>query len=372
MKQWKHLDEGMKIILYRYRQKNLEEFFTMEGTLVACKNVDGLFTAINMSHCLDEWRLFIDSSKVIPKAVLLHNGNVLPSSPVAHAFGIKESDDSVKQILQYVKYDMYKSNIVIALLLGVQLGYSKFPRFLCEWDSSRDKAHHYVKRIWPARKILEPGHKNVKHHSLVESSRNLLPPLLIKLSLMKNFVNAMDHNGTAFLYLQKKFPLLSDAKIWEGIFTSPDIHSLLRDEVFERIITGNEQRAWHAFFFFFCSFFSSSSSSSSFPSPPLPPPPPFPSTPSSSSSFFFFFLFLFFFSSSFPSPLPPPPPSSTTSPSSSSSFFFFFFLLFFFFFFYFFFFLGPVSLCTECTAALGLLCSPNISFSTASITLRLV
>ena len=247
MKQWKHLDEGMKIILYRYRQKNLEEFFTMEGTLVACKNVDGLFTAINMSHCLDEWRLFIDSSKVIPKAVLLHNGNVLPSSPVAHAFGIKESDDSVKQILQYVKYDMYKSNIVIALLLGVQLGYSKFPRFLCEWDSSRDKAHHYVKRIWPARKILEPGHKNVKHHSLVESSRNLLPPLLIKLSLMKNFVNAMDHNGTAFLYLQKKFPLLSDAKIWEGIFTSPDIHSLLRDEVFERIITGNEQRAWHAF-----------------------------------------------------------------------------------------------------------------------------
>ena len=34
-----------------------------------------------------------------------------------------------------------------------------------------------------------------------------------------------------------------------------------------------------------------------------------------------------------------------------------------------FFFLGPISLCT---AALGLLCSPNISFSTASITLCLV
>ena len=37
-----------------------------------------------------------------------------------------------------------------------------------------------------------------------------------------------------------------------------------------------------------------------------------------------------------------------------------------------FFFLGPVSLCTECTTALGLLCSPNISFSTASIALCLV
>src|SRR5215469_8872090 len=96
---------------------------------------------------------------------------------------------------------------VIALLLGLQLGYTKFPCFLCEWDS-RDKAHHYVKKIWPAREIWEPGHKNVKHHSLVESSRILLPPLHIKLGLMKNFVKAMDRNGTAFLYLRQNSPCL--------------------------------------------------------------------------------------------------------------------------------------------------------------------
>ena len=64
MKQWKYLDEGVKITLYHYHQKNLEEFFTMESTLVACKDVDGLFKALNMSHRSDEWRLFIDSSKV--------------------------------------------------------------------------------------------------------------------------------------------------------------------------------------------------------------------------------------------------------------------------------------------------------------------
>ena len=108
----------------------------------------------------------------------------------------------MKQLLQYIKYETYKWNIcadlkVIALLLGLQLGYTKFPCFLCEWDST-DKAHHYVKRTWPPRKILEPGHKNVKHHSLVESSRILL----------KNFVKAMDRNGTAFLYLRQKFPFL--------------------------------------------------------------------------------------------------------------------------------------------------------------------
>ena len=101
--------------------------------------------------------------------------------------------------------------------------------------------------IWPARKILEPGHKNVKHHSLVESSRILLPPLHIKLGLMKSFVKAMDHNGIAFLYLRQKFPLLSDAKIWESVFSGPDMRSLLHNEVFEQIITGDEQRALHAF-----------------------------------------------------------------------------------------------------------------------------
>jgi len=101
----------------------------------------------------------------------------------------------MKQLLQYIKYDTYEWNIcanlkVIALLLGLHFGYTEFPCFLCEWDS-RDKAHHYVKRIWPARKIFEPGHKNVKHHSLVESSRILLPPLHIKLGLMKNSVKAV-------------------------------------------------------------------------------------------------------------------------------------------------------------------------------------
>jgi hypothetical protein len=75
----------------------------------------------------------------------------------------------------------------------------------------------------------------------------LLSPIHIKLGIMKNSVKAIDCNGTAFLYLQQKFPLHSDAKIQEGVFTDPDIHSLFHDEVFERIITGDEQRAWLAY-----------------------------------------------------------------------------------------------------------------------------
>ena len=65
MKQWKYLDEVVKITVYPYRKKkDLEEFFTMEGILVVCKDVDGLSKALDMSHCSNEWRLFIDSSKV--------------------------------------------------------------------------------------------------------------------------------------------------------------------------------------------------------------------------------------------------------------------------------------------------------------------
>jgi len=70
---------------------------------VACKDVDGLFKALIMSHCSDEWRLLIDSSKVSLKAVLLHNENVLHSIPVSHAFGIEERNDSMKPLLQYIK-----------------------------------------------------------------------------------------------------------------------------------------------------------------------------------------------------------------------------------------------------------------------------
>jgi len=48
----------------------------------------------------------VDSSEVRIKDVLLHNGNVLLSIQVAHVFGIKESDESMKQLLQYIKYDI--------------------------------------------------------------------------------------------------------------------------------------------------------------------------------------------------------------------------------------------------------------------------
>jgi hypothetical protein len=59
---------------------------------------------------------------------------------------------------------------------------------------------------------------NVQHPALAEWHKILLPPLHIKLGLMKNFVKAMDRTGPAFKNLAEKFPRLSEAKIKEGFF----------------------------------------------------------------------------------------------------------------------------------------------------------
>jgi len=97
------------------------------------------------------------------------------------------------------------------MILGQRSGFTKYPGFLCLWDS-RDRSNHYIKKDWPARKSIESGSKNVVNKSLVEPSKILLPPLHIKLGLMKQFVKALDKNGKCFAHLVEKFPALSSAK----------------------------------------------------------------------------------------------------------------------------------------------------------------
>ena len=64
---------------------------------------------------------------------------------------------------------------------------------------------------------------------------------------MKNFVKAMNKTGEAFLYLCKKFPRLSAAKIKKGVFVGPQIGKLFKDEHFNNILEGNEKLAWNSF-----------------------------------------------------------------------------------------------------------------------------
>lgn len=251
LKDWNLLQSGTKVSFYRNRHAEFENFFSMEDGVVFCNDVCSVMKTLGHEYDTNDWRLFIDSSKLSLKAVLLHNGNKFPSVPVAHAVNMKESYDNMKLLLGKIKYKDFKWNIcgdlkVVALLLGMQLGYTKYCCFLCEWDS-RDRKNHYEKKEWPKRTSLTPGNKNVIGTPLVNPQKIYLPPLHIKLGLMKNFVKGMDKTQSGFAYVRSKFPKVSDAKVKEGIFVGPQIRQLLRDEAFDEALNEIEKAAWLSF-----------------------------------------------------------------------------------------------------------------------------
>ncbi|UYV83317.1 hypothetical protein LAZ67_23000493 [Cordylochernes scorpioides] len=80
-----------------------------------------------------------------------------------------------------------------------------------------------------------------------EAENIYLPPLHIKLGLMKNFIKAMDRNTSGFAYLKQKCSSISDAKIKEGIFVGPQIRELLQDGNFQNSLNEVEAAAWNSF-----------------------------------------------------------------------------------------------------------------------------
>ncbi|UYV79148.1 hypothetical protein LAZ67_17001251 [Cordylochernes scorpioides] len=100
---------------------------------------------------------------------------------------------------------------------------------------------------WPNRKIFTPGYKNIANLPLIDSENIYLPPLHIKLGLMKNFVKAMDRNASGFAYLKQKFSSISEAKIKEGILVGPQIRELQQDGNFQNSLNEVEAAAWNSF-----------------------------------------------------------------------------------------------------------------------------
>jgi len=140
----------------------------------------------------------------------------------------------MKILTEAINYNKFKWQIcgdlnVIALLLGLQQGFTKYCCSICEWDS-RARSLHYSRKDWPPGKSLEPGIMNVENQPLVEPSKILLPSMHLKLGLMKDFVKDMNQEEDAFTYLRVKFPRLSETKVEEGIFIGPQIRDFIKDE----------------------------------------------------------------------------------------------------------------------------------------------
>ena len=179
-KGWNLLRQDTKMCFYRGRQEEFKGFFCQEYGVVFCSGVCSIMEVFGHEFHPDQWHLFTDSSKVSLNVVLLHNGNKFPSVPLARAANMQESYESMKLLLGEIKYGEFKWKLcgdlkVVALLLGMQIGYTKYCCFLYEWDT-RDKKNHYVNKLWPKRTSLTPREKNVVNPPLVLPEKIYLPP----------------------------------------------------------------------------------------------------------------------------------------------------------------------------------------------------
>ena len=62
------------------------------------------------------------------------------------------------------------------------------------------------------------GAKNVIDESLVARDKIILPPLHIKLGLMKQFVKALNKEGSCFKYIAHKLPGITLEKLNDPLF----------------------------------------------------------------------------------------------------------------------------------------------------------
>lgn len=215
------LEPDVRITQQRVRSNEFQDYFAISSNLIYCKDIEGVMTFLNTPTDSDVWRLFIDSSKESLKAVLLHNGNEYPAILVAYSNQKEESYENIKNLLNHIQYKKYNWKIcadlkIVAIISGLQQGYTKFMCFLCKWDS-RDSGQHYHKKHWEPRTVHNIGDLNVINEPLVPSVNILLPPLHIKLGFMKNFLKSLDKDGPAFNQLTTIFPSISKAKLKEGI-----------------------------------------------------------------------------------------------------------------------------------------------------------
>ena len=183
--------------VYKTRDAAYVPFFKRgeDNDFVFCCDIPGLLMKMGIYTQVenDRW-LFIDGSTKSVKAVLLHNENAYPAIPIAYSITAKESYETMKSILQLVRYDTFQwrgcSDLKVAVVLtGMQGGFVKYTSFICLWDS-RAKHEHYIRNEWPAGGNAILGVHNIRYEPLVQSDKVIIPPLHIPLCLFKNFVKA--------------------------------------------------------------------------------------------------------------------------------------------------------------------------------------
>lgn len=222
------LAPGTRVTAFRNRQKDLQQCFTVarENTFAFCDNIELLMKKMDITY-VAYWRLFIDSSSNSLKAVLLHKDNKLPTIPVAYSTKTSENHEIMSEILKRAEYKKHEWRIccdlkVVAILAGMQQGYTKNMCFMCLWDSRHemeDKAKQYKKHDWAPRQTHTVGQKNISREALVPKTKILLPCLHLWLGICMSFIKNIAKRDAVFLCLRIIFPKtkVSDDKLRKGI-----------------------------------------------------------------------------------------------------------------------------------------------------------
>ena len=228
---------GYKVTSGRKRRKfrEFDSYFKTDKStgMSYCHDIPGLFALFNHPYSAEEWRLFIDGSVQSLKAVLVHNGNEQPSIPIVYARNCKETYQSIKTILRLINYCQHNWLLccdlkIVAILMGLKKNYCKQQCFLCLWEG-RETDKHYTDHVWEKREQFKKGEDSVINAPLVPKEKIILPPLHIKLGIVKNFVVALHkRNSRAFHKIQSILPKLSSSKIEHGKkLTEHFLHSVI-------------------------------------------------------------------------------------------------------------------------------------------------
>ena len=130
--------------------------------------------------------------------LLLHNGNIHPSIPIAHSVHMKETYETMDLLLEAVSYLNYEWKMcgdlkVMGLLLEFSPAKQRFAVFLSMGQpNAKDK--HYKTNDWPMRERSFPGEICVRNRPIFDKYKILLPPLHIKF-----FVNEMKNHIVLFV-----------------------------------------------------------------------------------------------------------------------------------------------------------------------------
>lgn len=216
---------GFRITMGRKRglTRKFDDMYIKDekSTITYCWDIDLLFHLFEFPHNANEWRLFIDGSNESLKAVLLHIKNVHPSVPIAYARKIEESYESMDTILNLIQYKTHNWLIccdlkVVGLLIGLKRGYPTNQCFICQWEG-RDNASNYAGLRCAPRLSYQIGKQSIDHLPIINPQNVILPPLHLKLGLVRNFTMAIDRNSDGFKSLKKVFKKeISEEKILNG------------------------------------------------------------------------------------------------------------------------------------------------------------